>query len=340
MNIEVEGTIVLPSGDAPARYGTLAALSILVYDYGQSFTVIGIEPFDDTIPIALTFDDEIALVWKRRWSFGKALFIFNRYFGLLSLLSYAIAFFFPDPIRVCRKFTSWTITSEGIAILAAECVTYLSWKYLRALMALRLGILIIRIYAVYDRSRRLLLLLIALLMAEVASSVVLVIFNLSQVSFMTMQGSTACQSAASPPLAFTCWIPPIIFETFLMSLMLNKGWCVYRSEGGSKLLHLIIRDNILYFGVMFLALLANCIVFANPSSDNRITAGFMLYYSFVVAIPCTLGSRLLLNIRERFFEEAQAIWTFKEPLHFASFKTSTQLDACPGLAFSPSGLSG
>ncbi|KAF8513353.1 hypothetical protein JB92DRAFT_3143462 [Gautieria morchelliformis] len=312
MNIDV-----LPSGDAPARYGTLAALSILVYDYGQFCAVIGIEPFDDTIPIALTFDDEVALVWKRRWSFGKALFIFNRYFGLLALLSYAIAFFFPDPIQVCRKFTWWTITSEGIAIIVAECI------------------LILRIYAVYDRSRRLLLLLIALLMAELASSVVLVIFNLSTVSFMAMHGLMACTSVASPPLAFTCWIPPIIFETFLMSLMLKQGWSVYRREGGSNLLHLIIRDNIIYFGVMILALLANCIVFANPLSDNRTTAGF------VVAIPCTLGSRLLLNMRERFFKEAPAIWTVKtsESLHFAPFKTSTQLDACSGLALAPPGLS-
>jgi hypothetical protein len=52
--------------DATARYGTLAALSIIVYDYGQFLTVIGIEPFDDTIPIGLTFDDEVCLIliWK------------------------------------------------------------------------------------------------------------------------------------------------------------------------------------------------------------------------------------------------------------------------------------
>jgi hypothetical protein len=28
-----------------------------------------------------------------------------------------------------------------------------------------------------------------------------------------------------------------------MSLMLNKGWSIYRIEGGSELLHLLIRDK-------------------------------------------------------------------------------------------------
>ncbi|KAF8480582.1 hypothetical protein JB92DRAFT_1761020 [Gautieria morchelliformis] len=66
----------------PRKYVAVAALAMLTYDY------------------ALTFDDEFEFVWKRRWSLGKILFIFNRYFGLLSLLSVVMAFSFGTSLLV------------------------------------------------------------------------------------------------------------------------------------------------------------------------------------------------------------------------------------------------
>ncbi|KAF8513362.1 hypothetical protein JB92DRAFT_3116431 [Gautieria morchelliformis] len=66
---------------AATKYGAVAALAMLTYDY------------------AITFDDEFEFVWKRRWSLGKTLFMFHRYFGLLSLLSLVMgAVFMRGPV--------------------------------------------------------------------------------------------------------------------------------------------------------------------------------------------------------------------------------------------------
>ncbi|KAF8513369.1 hypothetical protein JB92DRAFT_2924018 [Gautieria morchelliformis] len=213
MLLDVEAVIPY----VPAKYGAVAALAMLTYDY------------------AITFDDEFEFVWKRRWSLGKILFIF--------------------------------------------------------------------IYAVYNCSRRLLLVMIAFLVAAIACSSWLAISTLSTVTLMMVSGTTGCPIGTAPPHAFLCWIPFLIFETFLVALMLCKGWRVYRSEGGTRLLHLIIRDSLCYFWVMLMTLLANCIVWVTPSLDPTIATGC------AIAMPCAVGCRLLLNMRERFYKETTSIWT-------------------------------
>jgi hypothetical protein len=59
----------------------------------------------------------------------------------------------------------------------------------------------------------------------------------------TTKGSTGCLHRPLSPRSFIAWIPLLLFETFLMFLMLIKGWCTYKSGTGSKLFHLIIIDR-------------------------------------------------------------------------------------------------
>ncbi|KAF8513354.1 hypothetical protein JB92DRAFT_2923889, partial [Gautieria morchelliformis] len=245
---------------APAKYGAVAALAMLTYDY------------------AITFDDEFEFVWKRPWSLGKILFIFYQ-ISMVILMPYIISIVISDYLldTSCRQFIWWNITSEVIAI----------------------------IYAVYNCSRRLLLVMIVFLVAAIACSSWLAISTLFTITQMKVSGTTGCPNGPTPPHAFFFWIPFLAFETLLVALMLCKGWRVYRSEGCSRLLHLIIRDRYAYMacGPMFITLLANCIVWLVPSLDPRIAAGW------ANAMPCAVGCRLLLNMRERFYTETTTIRT-------------------------------
>ncbi|KAF8509671.1 hypothetical protein JB92DRAFT_2944614 [Gautieria morchelliformis] len=274
MSIDVDRNVEDVIAYAPTKYGAVAALAMLTYDY------------------AITFDDEFEFVWKRRWSLGKILFIFHRYFGLLSLLSVVMgAVFMHGP--VCNGLIWWTITSEVIAIVTAEII------------------LILRIYAVYNCSRRLLLVMIVFLVAAIASSSWLAISTLSTsdqashdnpIAQMKVSRTIGCRpNGTTPPHAFFFWIPFLIFETFLVALMLCKCWRVYRIEGGSRLLHLIIRDS------MFIALLANCILWGIPSLDPGTASGW------AIAMPCAVCCRLLLNMRENMYKETTSIWTVMSP---------------------------
>ncbi|KAF8485455.1 hypothetical protein JB92DRAFT_1560172 [Gautieria morchelliformis] len=233
---------------------------------------------------AITFDMEVEFVWMRTWGFGKAIFliatlVYRRFFPLYSDLCQVPCH------SSCQNYIWWQITSTLVSIITAEVI------------------LIMRIHAVYDCNKKLLILMVALLLVEVIIAVVL--------SAPTLQGaqssphiivtsSTGCPNYTLSSRAFISWIPAILFETFLMFLMLRKGWGIYKSGRSAKLLHLIIRDSLVYYLAMVMTLVANCCIWA-LSTRRHLSADILP--SLACAMPCVLGSRLLLNMRERFFKE-------------------------------------
>ncbi|KAJ3573808.1 hypothetical protein NP233_g2197 [Leucocoprinus birnbaumii] len=73
------------------RYAQLASCCIIVYDH------------------LLTLDSELDLIWRSSWSFGKALFIINRYYTLSSVIFNNYALFsssLTDNVRF--SFTKFT----------------------------------------------------------------------------------------------------------------------------------------------------------------------------------------------------------------------------------------
>ncbi|KAF8480689.1 hypothetical protein JB92DRAFT_3039996 [Gautieria morchelliformis] len=232
---------------------SFASLTFLLYDH------------------VLTFDTEIRLVWKYPGhTFGKGLFLFNRYFGPFTLI-------------LCKGFHWWETASEVVTIGNVQCT------------------LMTRIYAVYERNRRLLVLFGLMSVAELVGALAIVDIP------GPFRSSTGCDIGPQPLLYFLTWIPPLIRESILCLLMLYKAWTEYKNNCDSSLLHLIIRDSVLYFLTVFTIFLINCLVWA-LASQNYIQIA--LWWS--VALPCSLGSRLLLNMRERIYvsETAQRVSDF------------------------------
>ncbi|KAF8526388.1 hypothetical protein JB92DRAFT_3093489 [Gautieria morchelliformis] len=123
-----------------------------------------------------------------------------------------------------------------------------------------------RIYAVYERNRRLLVLFGMLFVAEIAGSLAVVDTGFPRSIPRPSGISTGCYFSAQPPLYFLAWIPEIIGESILCLLMLYKAWTMYTNSQSSSLLRLIIRDR--YEAIlnqvcsMFAILLINCLVSA------------------------------------------------------------------------------
>ncbi|KAF8511709.1 hypothetical protein JB92DRAFT_358347 [Gautieria morchelliformis] len=73
--------------------------------------------------------------------------------------------------------------------------------------------------------------------------------------------------------------------------MLYKAWQTYKNEYSSPLLKLLIQDSVLYFASIFVVLATNCLVFfVGPPGLVQIAQGWEF------AIPCAMGSRLLLSM--------------------------------------------
>lgn len=258
------------------RYSTFAALSFLLYDY------------------LLTFDVEKRLVWNNPWSFGKILFIFNRYFGSLALTFNSVMLLtsLPNDSQLCKGFRMW----EGLAVMIAVMSTEV--------------ILMTRIYAVYDRNKLILFVMAVLFAANIASTALIIYVGPPGGALSLSVYISGCHVVDRGFSYFLCWLPAFGFETTLVTIMLYRGLRTRERGLNSPLLNVVIRDSIIYFLVIFTALFVNCLIWGmSPQTFNVELSG-----CWTIAASCAFGSRLLLNIRERYYKEQSFIAVETKPL--------------------------
>ncbi|CAE6417605.1 unnamed protein product [Rhizoctonia solani] len=100
-----------------------------------------------------------------------------------------------------------------------------------------------------------------------------------------------CFSQISSHL-WACWLPALVFESFLFILTLIKAIEHSRQKINTPVLYVLYRDGIVYFLVICCCSIFNMMVWllAPPT-----LAALSKY--FVLAIIPTMGSRLILNLR-------------------------------------------
>ncbi|KAI6011352.1 hypothetical protein EDC04DRAFT_776801 [Pisolithus marmoratus] len=159
-------------------------------------------------------------------------------------------------------------------------------------------IMIIRVYALYMKSRRVLLFLVTVILAGI---------SVSCWALLSALPATA-RPVPTPPLRNGCTVPisyekaeriaiawstQLVFDAAVFVLTL---WRTLRSLrlGNRALLDIFTRDGALYFGLMTGANAANitAILVFSTSTTKLLLSGF------TNVISCTMVSRLLLNLRD------------------------------------------
>ncbi|KAF8574855.1 hypothetical protein K439DRAFT_1641916 [Ramaria rubella] len=204
---------------------------------------------------------------------------------------------------VALAFLLYDSASQQHFLLQVKYVWTQKWSFGK--------ILYLYLYAVYNRNKKLLFTLLAIFVVGLTAVLVVVGLATARTPSFTatpeeinvenvmgpIQDFTGCYGIINQ-LDFITWVPPLVFEAILCFLMLFKAWTLYRRDWKDPLLSVIIRDSVLYFLTMFAVLLGNCLFWALsgvvPSSLPDVAVNWS------VAVPCALGSRLLLNIRERY----------------------------------------
>jgi len=102
-----------------------------------------------------------------------------------------------------------------------------------------------------------------------------------------------CFIGSVPTVSRFTLLPQMICEGFFCALMVIQVYYVYKVCGAGQLLRLLIRDSVIYFFGVFGTLLVNTIIW----NSVRATLGDFAI-GWLIAVPCVLGSRLLLNIRQ------------------------------------------
>ncbi|KAF9651008.1 hypothetical protein BDM02DRAFT_1012765 [Thelephora ganbajun] len=199
-----------------ARHDPLSALlfacvTLLVYDY------------------TLTFQQEVELVWKRRWGLGTVLFVFNRYSPFIeSIISLSIRFFFLGP-QMCKKLTAVLTWFIVLGLLTSEFI------------------LMLRTYAIWDRSRKALYVLLATGTLVSVLGIVSTEMELRSIKWADVpDGGAGCYFSEASTIIFLAYISLLICETTIAVMTAIKALSHLR-RSHSDFVVTLYRDGFLFY---------------------------------------------------------------------------------------------
>ncbi|KAI6006759.1 hypothetical protein EDC04DRAFT_2611394 [Pisolithus marmoratus] len=227
----------------------LVASVILCYDY------------------LLTLRREVDFFWikpRRSWMF--VLYVANRYITILSRIPALMDAFWPRSLGEDGTFCKRVGASQQFTIIAVQIIGGI--------------VMTLRVYALYVKSRRVLLFLVSVALAAVGVACWAIL----------SPSSAAAPLVPTPALRYGCNVP-ITYEQAKRTAIAWGGqmscdaivfiltlWRTLRvgSLGKRNLLDALIRDGVLYFGLMTGANAANITAFlvCNTSSTKSFLAGF------------------------------------------------------------------
>lgn len=246
-------------------YAVLVARSILVYDH------------------LMTLAEEITFIWYRPKALSAMLFLFNRYLALFGNIYGSVIDFSPISEQSCPKY----LLSRELLVFCQQILVCF--------------ILTLRTYALYSRSKRLLICMIAVIivLAGVASAG---IFRYHSSNVIVAPGINCYESGASVTLASPglAWIALFVYELLIFVLTVFR-FCKTRGMLRSPYLvmsrnniaDIMFQDGAMYFGVMTLSNIPNILLFYFGSDINRFSLA-----SFTSCMSVTLVSRLMLNLHK------------------------------------------
>ncbi|KAF9472994.1 hypothetical protein BDN70DRAFT_997880 [Pholiota conissans] len=263
------------SGDVVFTYLALAGATCMVYDY------------------ITTLDIEIEIVWKRpKWKMPQGLFFLNRYVGL----GWQIY------ITFCTTFNLINAIFTFVTFFAMH------------------GIMVCRVSSMYTHDRTILKILVIGFFVEFISLAVIQVVSWYYGRMLTdsdvhIQNPVGfCSREKVPPWTFIIWIPPVLFEFLICTLAIALGVRYYREVGShgmfphlsnssrtSSLFSILLRDSIVFPFIFSLSCIVNLVSFYLLSTGLRPTTAHAISLLPVI-LSGLLGSRLILNLRESYYE--------------------------------------
>ncbi|KAJ7331372.1 hypothetical protein DFH08DRAFT_881467 [Mycena albidolilacea] len=264
-----------------------------------SFTALFYEYF-------LTLSLEILRYWGTPLKLPTILFFANRYGTLFGTIPVVIQNFWttessPQKIRICQHLETYH-------------------QYFIIVTQILIGLmLLLRTYALYERSKRVLALMVFVAVASIAVAIWSVFTGKAGDSSQNLHLYVGCAygftKAQGISLA-TAWAGSGVFDFMVFVLTLRKGLGVDSRD--INLLSVLLRDGSVYFGVMAMSNLSNILTFVLGSPYTR-----GIVTTFTNIISSLMISRLMLNLRD------------PSLVHSMSEGISDGTSAATGLVFAP-----
>lgn len=215
-----------------ASFGDFATAALLFYD------------------IILTFDREVACIWKRKFSTVSVIFICMRYASLLSQVGNIAIDMLPRDTLSCRVIVYLAFSSNVLSRIASSAFGCL------------------RVWAIWGRHYLLLLVILALTLLAAVVSMYQMITSQSSLSELSIllnscywTTTTPFPPGAIPHIGVATRSCAIIADAIIAAATCVKTWSIRRELQGMNLIHsyhskislsgLLLRDGTVYFIVLF-----------------------------------------------------------------------------------------
>ncbi|KII89229.1 hypothetical protein PLICRDRAFT_91645 [Plicaturopsis crispa FD-325 SS-3] len=229
----------------------------------------------------LTTLDEINCIWTRPRSISAILFLLNRWLAFVGNIPILVITFTETGIN-CNKY----YLSRQVLLLFNECLV--GW-----LCALRM-------YALYRRSRRVLVFLILVAVVLVSLAAWSITGQTNLVAPPVYPGCHVGDSSETGIHLAIAWELLFVFDATIFVLTVSATYKEHRRLQGlmstsrqPHLLTLLFRDGAMYFGIMALSNLSNILTYYLTSLYLK---GAMS--TFATNLAVTMMSRLMLNLHK------------------------------------------
>ncbi|KAG1847886.1 hypothetical protein F4604DRAFT_137126 [Suillus subluteus] len=248
---------IVNTGIQTAKYCNVAGLGVLIFDY------------------FLTFGAEVRWTWNRRWDASRVLFVISRYMAFVAAGMTAYAAIATRANENCAPFSQASNAIHIISIVSAE------------------GLLIIRTYAFWKQSKKLLavLLVMAAICIACGVSITQVVNNLAAPANPSDPPTSNCTFEAGRSSAIQYGFL-VAFELLIMSLTVFKRYQDYR-DSNSRLVRVVFQGGVKYMtAIIFVSVLNILIMSVVPASyDEMMDVPQLVLHSM-------LASRVLFDLRE------------------------------------------
>ncbi|KAG0692295.1 hypothetical protein DFH29DRAFT_537806 [Suillus ampliporus] len=262
-----------------ASYFTVAAFAGLIYDW------------------VLTFGQEVELIWRQRWSLMTFLYLNVRYLGII----YAV-------LNILGLVPTISVSD------AVSLIMDVTQNWMTIVINVILGVIMItRLHAMYQQSRRVLILLVVVFLLVNIFGVITAITlkNVSGEEFI-LSGTYECNVAYEGIIlgvVTTAWILSTVWEILALCLAVwiaVKHFRELRQQSGGGIIRdcftVLITTHVGYFASFVAVSFLHLIVIFSPVFEDasfveaQILNGFLTIFEIVQMF--VLGPRLILGVRE------------------------------------------
>jgi len=168
-----------------------------------------------------------------------------------------------------------------------------NWIFILALATSDL-ILAIRVSALYGHSKIMRCFLVGFFACQIVTVIVIQSIILTQTTpILVVQLFPGCY-AVTPELYYSFYIPFLIFDGVLLMLTAFQIFS-YSRQNLNPVVKMLARDSIIYFALLFAALLVNVILATMPN-------GLVIRFP-AECIACIAVSRMMMNMRGLAFDD-------------------------------------